>query len=119
MYEILISDSFNWNSVSGELFFIRYPDNNPAFTFKINNEVIAEFSRNVPEFYTEYPFGEYRLIVLGDEAMSAGIFTALFDAGIVNKPAFSIDNDNKVLPVCELTDPVVDLLKSYGEYYVW
>lgn len=118
MYEILISNNFNWNDVSGELFFIRYTDNNPALTFKVNNEVIAEFSKNVPEFYAEYPFGDYKLIVVGDEAMGAGIFTALFDAGIINKPVFSIDNDNKMLPVCELTDTVVDLLKSYGEYYV-
>lgn len=116
--EVLLLDNFNLNELNGKLYFIRYTDNNPTLVFKNENSELIELCKNLPDFYKEYPFGEYSLIVLGNDLVDAGIFTALFEAGIVNNPVFSIDNNEKIQPVCELTDQVVDLLKSYGEYYV-
>lgn len=117
-YEVLILDSFNWGKLKGELYFIRHTDNNPALVLKTADSEMIELSVNLPDFYKEYPFGEYTLVILRNDSGSAGIFTALFDAGIINKQVFSIDNNDEILPVCELTEQVVDLLKSCGEYYV-
>lgn len=116
--EILILDNFNFNGFIGKLFFIRYKDNNPTLLLRNEHSENLELCVNSPDFYREYPFGEYSLIVLRNKSMDGEIFTALFDAGIVNNPVFSIDNNGEIQPVCELTDQVVDLLKSYGEYYV-
>lgn len=116
--EVLLLDNFNLNGLNGKLYFIRYTDNNPTLLFKSEHSEMIELCRNLPDFYREYPFGDYKLVVLGNNSGYAGIFTALFEAGIVNNPVFSIDNNGEMQPICEFTDQVVDLLKSYGEYYV-
>lgn len=119
-YEVLIMDKFTWHDVSGRLYFSRYFDNNPALVFKTDQDVpITTCTVNIPEFFLEYPFGDNKLIAVKNSGENEGILESLIEAGIVDS-VFTIQDvlDKEDIRVCELTEPVVDLLKSYGEYYV-
>lgn len=113
-------DDFTWNDISGKLFFSRYFDNNPALVFKSTDEIpVTTCTANIPEFFREYPFGDNKLIAVKNSDENQGILDALEAAGVV-EPVFTLqDNYEKDdIKICELTEPVIDLLKSYGEYYV-
>ena len=111
---ILLLEEFWGNEFFGKLYFARYDDNNPAIFFVSDNMSVQEFSVDNPEFYVEYPFGDYKLVII----KNLEITESLEDFGIVGDVVFSISQDEIKYPVCELSDQVVDLLKEHGKYYV-
>lgn len=111
-----IFNKLNWNGKTGRLVFTRYADGNPALVFTSEDRTEAMFSVNIPGFYFEYPFGDYRLIAINSENM--GVPELLIESGIIGKPVFTVECDDLEVPICELSDQMVDLLNSYGEYYV-
>lgn len=119
-YEILILDNFQWSDISGKLYFSRYFDNNPALILKNFDEMpIITITVNIPEFFHEYPFGDNKLVAIKDSGENQGIVDSLTDAAVL-EPVFTLKNEyeDEEIRICELSESVVDLLKSYGEYYV-
>lgn len=113
-HEILILENFQGTGKTGKLFFTRYDNSNPALFFIADDDILTEFSIDLINFYCDYPFGEYRLIVL----KSSKIAENLFEFGVVNSPVFNVEHEEGSFPVCELSDQVTDLLKEEGRFYV-
>lgn len=115
-YEIELLNNLTWNGYSGKLLFKRYPDGNPALVYRISDVEDILFSVNLHGLYDEYRFGEYRLIAINNEMVS--VMETLMEAGIIDEPVFNVEYYNQIVPVCELSSQVIDLLISFGEYYV-
>jgi len=118
-YEVEILKNFKWHEFTGKLYFSRYEDNNPGLILKTDDEkIVLECTIDIPAFYMEYKFGDHRIVIINEDVFTEGLLDSLINEGVVEKPLFHIETGNGNLPVCELTDQVIDLLKAYGEYYV-
>ncbi len=119
-YEILLVENLKWREFSGALYFSRYEDNNPGLLLKTNDgKIVVECTVNIPDFFGEHPFGDNKIVIINEDIFTEGILHTLIENAIIEEPLFSIDDvEGHHYPVCELTEPVVDLLKAYGEYYV-
>ncbi|MEI7811175.1 MAG: hypothetical protein WCJ01_01985 [Ignavibacteria bacterium] len=120
MYEVLISENFKWNEFIGNLYFSRYFDNNPALFLKTEENIpIIICTVDIPEFFNEYPFGDNKLVIVKNNNENQGILESLTDAGVAEN-VFTISDTSQMeaLEICELSESVIDLLKSCGEYYV-
>lgn len=119
-YEILITDKCERNGERVKLYFSRYFDNNPALILKNSDEIpVLTCTVDLPDFYNEYPFGDYKLVAVKDFGENQGILEILTENAVLEQ-VFSyqgIYSEEKIM-ICELSEPVVDLLKSFGEYYV-
>lgn len=119
VYNVLITDGFEWNNIKGKLYFGRYQSNNPALILKTQDDkVITDFSEDLPEFFSEYPFGDYSLVAVKDEFENSGVIQLLQHSGIIREKVFNYFSNGIVYAICELSWQVIDLLKSNGEYYV-
>lgn len=114
MQKIFLLEDLNGTGKQEKLFFSRYLNNNPAL-FRVDDEnKVSELSIDLFQFYCDYPFGEYSLIVLKDDIVAEN----LFESGIVYKPVFHVNGDGYTFTVCEMSDQVIDLLKEEGRFYV-